>query len=222
MALRKKTVQMKKTDRTRDAGDVHGEVGRTAAAQGDLAFESVGAAFLVVDRAGWVLRSDGWERVLKTPTPARIPAQGDDPNPLLDGVTAALEEARRLAGPTRRMVSIELDRERFYTVSAGPIGGKGEGAAAALVMEITELFSLGPREGDAIRQLAHDLRTPLTSMSGAVELLESGRLGQLTPEQVRLLEMLGKGMQMMMSLLDDASARAKSAQEGGAPRRVSA
>src|SRR2546425_112976 len=54
---------------------------------------------------------------------------------------------------------------------------------------------------------------PLTSMSGAVELLESGRLGQLTPEQVRLLEMLGKGMQMMLSLLDDASARAKSAQQ---------
>ncbi len=211
----------KKTDRSRkrDQPPAQGE-GRRETAQEDPTFDSVGAAFLVVDRAGWVLRSDGWERVLKTPTPARLPAE--EPNALLEGVTAAVEEARRLAGPTRRMVSLELDRERFYTVSAGPIGGRGEGAAAALVMEITELFSLGPREGDAIRQLAHDLRTPLTSMSGAVELLESGRLGQLSPEQVRLLEMLGKGMQMMMSLLDDASARAKAAQEAGARKRASA
>jgi signal transduction histidine kinase len=49
-------------------------------------------------------------------------------------------------------------------------------------------------------------------MSGAVELLESGRLGQLTPEQTRLLGMLGKGMQMMLSLIDDASTRAKAVQ----------
>jgi len=187
-----------------------------AAAHGEIGFESVGAAFLVVDRAGWVLRSNGWEEVLKAPTPARIPAAAEEPNALIEGVTAAIEDARRLARPARRIVSVELDRQRFYTVSAGPIGGKGEGAAAALVLEITELFSLGPREGDAIRQLAHDLRTPLTSMSGAVELLESGRLGHLTPEQVRLLEMLGKGMQMMLSLLDDASARAKTAQEDAA------
>src|SRR4029077_4181609 len=90
-----------------------------------------------------------------------------------------------------------------------------------LVLDITEAFGLGPREGDSIRELAHDLRTPLASMSGAVELLESGRLGQLTPEQARLLGMLGKGMQMMLSLIDDATARAKAAQaaDGGAVRR---
>src|SRR5947209_2189395 len=46
------------------------------AAQGDIGFQSVGAAFLVVDRAGWVLRSNGWEEVLNAPTPARIPAAG--------------------------------------------------------------------------------------------------------------------------------------------------
>ena len=195
---------------------------QSGTAQTDIGFQSVGAAFLVVDRSGWVLRSNGWEDVLKAPTPARIPAAEEEPSALIEGVTAAIDDARRLAAPTRRIVTLELDRQRFYTVSAGPIGGRGEGATAALILEITELFSLGPREGDAIRQLAHDLRTPLTSMSGAVELLESGRLGQLTPEQVRLLEMLGKGMQMMLSLLDDASARAKTAQEVDARGRATA
>src|SRR3989442_8819943 len=196
--------------------------GASGTAQGDIGFESVGAAFLVVDSAGWVLRSNGWEKVLNAPTPARVPPAEEEPNALIEGVSAAIDDARRLAAPARRIVTLELDRQRFYTVSAGPIGGRGEGATAVLVLEITELFSLGPREGDAIRQLTHDLRTPLTSMSGAVELLESGRLGQLTPEQVRLLEMLGKGMQMMRSLLDDASARAKTPQEADARGRAAA
>src|SRR2546425_950526 len=207
-------------ERGGNGGQGHGS--RAGTAQGEIGFESVGAAFLVVDRAGWVLRSNGWEEVLQAPTPARIPAADEEPNALIEGVTATIDDARRLAGPARRIVSLELERQRFYTVSAGPIGGKGEGATAALVLEITELFSLGPREGDAIRQLAHDLRTPLTSMSGAVELLESGRLGHLTPEQVRLLEMLGKGMQVMLSLLDDASARAKTAQQTDARGRATA
>ncbi len=82
------------------------------------------------------------------------------------------------------------------------------------------MFGLGPGEGDSIRQLTHDLRTPLSSMSGAVELLEAGRLGQLTPEQTKLLGMLGKGMQMMLSLLDDASARARAAQSASALDRA--
>ena len=59
-------------------------------------------------------------------------------------------------------------------------------------------------------------------MSGAIELLESGRLGQLTPEQARLLGMLGKGMQMMLSLIDDASVRAKAAQAADGRGRATA
>lgn len=174
--------------------------------------DCLGAAVVVVDRTGSVLRADGWRKVVDAPVPSRIPPSDDVPDQLLDGIGAAIDEARRLVAPTRRVVAVELDKRRFYSVSAGPLGARGDGDAAALVLEITDAFGLGPREGDSIRELAHDLRTPLASMSGAVELLESGRLGQLTPEQSRLLGMLGKGMQMMLSLIDDASARAKAAQ----------
>ncbi len=148
--------------------------------------DCLGAAVVVVDRSGSVLRASGW------------------------------------CAPTRRVVAVELDKRRFYSVSAGPLGAGGDGQAAALVLEITDAFGLGPREGDSIRELAHDLRTPLASMSGAVELLESGRLGQLTPEQVRLLGMLGKGMQMMLSLIDDATTRAKAAQAADGRGRATA
>ena len=167
------------------------------------------------------MRSSGWEKLANAPVPSRIPPADDFPDQLLDGIAAAIEEARRLSGPTRRVVGVELDKRRFYSVSAGPLD-PACGRTAALILEITDAFGLGPREGDSIRELSHDLRTPLASMSGAVELLESGRLGQLTPEQTKLLGMLGKGMQMMLSLIDDASARAKAAQEDAGRGRATA
>jgi len=178
-----------------------------------LEMEGLGAAVVIVDRSGSVVRASGWEKVANVPVPTRIPAGDDLPDQLLDGIGAAIDEARRLSRPARLVVGVELDKRRFYSVSAGPLNHGDDGRTAVLVLEITDAFGLGPREGDSLRQLSHDLRTPLASMSGAVELLESGRLGQLTPEQAKLLGMLGKGMQMMLSLIDDASARAKAAQE---------
>jgi signal transduction histidine kinase len=182
------------------------------AAESGLEHLDLGAALVVVDRSGWVVRSSGWEGALQKPVPARIPPAEEDLDILLEGIAAAIDDARRLSDRAHRLVSVVLERQRFYSVSAAPVDHDRDGSMAVLVMEITDVFGLGPREGDSIRQLSHDLRTPLTSMSGAVELLESGRLGRLAPEQVRLLDMLGKGLQMMLSLLDDASARAKVAQ----------
>ena len=182
----------------------------------------LGAALLVVDRSGWVVRSSGWEAALRKPVPARVPPDEEDLDMLLEGIAAAIDDARRLSARAHRLVSVVTERQRFYSVSVVPVGTARDGSMAVLVMEITEVFGLGPREGDSIRQLSHDLRTPLTSMSGAVELLESGRLGKLTDEQVRLLDMLGKGLQMMLSLLDDASARARAAQAAEGRGRATA
>lgn len=175
--------------------------------------EALGAALVVVDPDGTVIAAPGWEKAFGSPPPARIP-QEEDPEELVQGVAAALEEGRRRATPTCRMVMVELDRKRYYSVAAGPLlSDRRRGRAAAIVMEVTDALGAGPREGDAIRQLAHDLRTPLTSISGAAELLESGRLGRLTPEQAPLLEMMQKGLQLMLSLIGEASARARALQE---------
>lgn len=215
--MSKKASQVKPGERVR-GGELRSAAARLAEPAAEPGLDRLGAALVVVDRSGWVVRSSGWEEALHVQVPARIPSSEEDPDALLEGIAAAMDDARRLCGLARRLVAVVHERQRFYSVSAVPIDRNGEGGMAVLVMEITEVFGLGPREGEAVRQLSHDLRTPLTSMSGAVELLESGRLGRLTPEQVRLLEMLGKGLQMMLSLLDDASARAKAAQAGGGGR----
>ena len=216
----KKTSRRKPGGKSRGASRAAGDSRPTSAPT--LEMESIGAAVVIVDRGGSVVRASGWEKIANAPVPTRIPPADDFPDQLLDGIAAAIDEARRLSGPTRRVVAVELDKRRFYSVSAGPFDHGAGGRTAALILEITDAFGLGPREGDSIRQLSHDLRTPLASMSGAVELLESGRLGTLTPEQAKLLGMLGKGMQMMLSLIDDASARAKTAQEAAGRGRATA
>jgi signal transduction histidine kinase len=173
----------------------------------------LGAAALAVDSGNGIVAVDGWDAVVGAPAPARLPAEDAGPDALIDPLVAVIEESRRRGRPARRVVRVDVDRKRYYALAAGPAaGGPRNADVVALILEITEGFTVGPREGDDIRQLTHDLRTPLTSMSGAVELLESGRLGQVTAEQTRLLGMLQDGMQMMLTLIDDASARAKAAQ----------
>src|SRR5439155_1138398 len=81
-----------------------------------------GAAVVVVDRSGSVVRASGWGKVVDAPAPSRIPPSDDMPDQLLDGIGAAIDEARRLCAPTRRVVAVELDKRRFYSVSAGTLG----------------------------------------------------------------------------------------------------
>ncbi len=174
--------------------------------------EAVGAAFLVVDGSRRVLSSSGWEGLLGSPAPERIPERGEAEDDLLEGVGEAVDRAWSGDAPVHRVARMDVDRGRFYFISAGPPagspnGGEGErsGRAPVLVMEITAAFGAGPKEGEEIRQMAHDLRSPLTSMSGAVELLQSGRMGRLNPEQDKLLSLLNRGIAMMLDLIDKAT-----------------
>jgi hypothetical protein len=188
------------------------ELVRHAAPGAPPDLEAVGAAMLAVDDAGRIVSDAGWQNLIGSPAPDRLPEGGSGEDGLLEMVGAALEEAKGIDGSVNRVAHIDLDRRRYYFIAAGPIAGAGNGRkgcassySPVLVTEITGAFKAGPKEGEEIRQLAHDLRSPMTSMSGAVELLQSGRIGQVTPEQGRLLSMLRKGIDMMLVLIDRAT-----------------
>src|SRR3989442_6435339 len=123
--MAKKSSAKKANAKTRTSR--HEGTARTASAA-TLEMENVGAAVVIVDRSGSVVRASGWEKIADAPVPSRIPPVDDLPDQLLDGIAAAIEEARRLSGPTRRVVAVELDKRRFYSVSAGaptPRGARG-------------------------------------------------------------------------------------------------
>ncbi len=175
--------------------------------------EAVGAAMLTIDGSRRVLASPGWESLVGTPAPEWIPPRGEAEDDLLIRLGEAIDEAGAGHGPAHRVARVEVDKGRYYFIAAGHQSGEtnggGEGSkngrTPVLVMEITSAFSAGPEEGEDIRQLAHDLRSPMTSMSGAVELLQSGRIGEVPPEQNKLLSLLGRGIQMSIKLIDGAT-----------------
>ncbi len=182
--------------------------------------QAAGAALLLVDERGTVLGSAGWKEAFGDPAPAVIRDGGGDGEALLEAVASIVAEARQRRGRVRRCVEISLDRHRTYSISAGPVAGDGpEPETAVLALDITDGFRAGPKEGEAIRQLGHDLRSPLTSMSGAVEMLQMGRLGRLSAEQTRLVGMLQQGIELMLSLIDEATVHYRAAAGCDVPGR---
>ncbi len=181
--------------------------------------EAVGAAMLTIDGSRRVLASPGWELLVGSPAPERIPPRGESEDDLLIRLGEAIDEAGAGHGPAHRVARVEVDRGRYYFISAGHrngdtnggTNGPKSGRTPVLVMEITSAFNAGPEEGEEIRQLAHDLRSPMTSMSGATELLQSGRMGKVSPEQNKLLSLLSRGIQMSIKLIDGATEKYRGA-----------
>ncbi len=179
---------------------------------------SAGAALLLVGADGAVLGASGWEEAFGSPAPRRVETTDDAVDELLEAVATTVEEVRSRGGKIKRCVEIHLDRKRTYTIAAGPSDPETPGReTAVVVMDISDAFHAGPKEGEEIRQLGHDLRTPLTSMYGAVELLQTGRMGRLSSEQSRLLGLLQEGLERMLSLIDEATAIYRPAAPDGGP-----
>lgn len=72
---------------------------------------------------------------------------------------------------------------------------------AVLIMELTALLGQGDIAKDFVRQVRHDLRGPLTSMRGAVDLLLTGRLGPLEEKQTKVLGLVEKATRQMTAIV---------------------
>jgi signal transduction histidine kinase len=56
---------------------------------------------------------------------------------------------------------------------------------------------------DFVSMVSHELRTPLTSIRGSLELIESGRFGELPPRVGKLVGIAAKNVARMVRLADD-------------------
>jgi signal transduction histidine kinase len=167
--------------------------------------EPAAAAFLVVNGRGAVLDALGWETLSVEPPPRRIEA-GKTEHPIVRAIGQAVEEARRTRRPSVRRIEITLERARLYAIAAAPMPGETASGEIAVTVQETGGPEASQAEGKVIRQLGHDLRTPLTSISGAVELLQSGRLCPMAPQQERVVALMQKGVEAMIRLIDESTA----------------
>jgi signal transduction histidine kinase len=73
------------------------------------------------------------------------------------------------------------------------------------------------REAEILSNLLHDLRTPLTTLLGAAELLESGRLGGAPERAATLLKAVEGAGRQITAMLEQAAER-RSAPPAGEPQ----
>ncbi|HKQ96630.1 MAG TPA: histidine kinase dimerization/phospho-acceptor domain-containing protein [Candidatus Polarisedimenticolia bacterium] len=164
------------------------------------------AAFLIVDAEGLVTTIEGWETLAIDVPPTSLAPNGDYDSPLPRGLAALAAAARTSNRPEAEVFEVTTDREHFYAAVASPLPGPGRATRVALSVTETDPPQATDAEGRIIRQLGHDLRTPLTSISGGVELMQSGRLGGLQPQQERILGLMAKGVESMARQIDEATA----------------
>jgi PAS domain S-box-containing protein len=100
----------------------------------------------------------------------------------------------------------------FYTAIAGQLGVALENArlykevyryAGELANAVTELKVLDRLKDEFIQGVSHELRSPLALIRGYAELLDSGELGELTPEQQGPVEIIARRARMMGDMVQD-------------------
>jgi signal transduction histidine kinase len=106
------------------------------------------------------------------------------------------EEALRVPAP---------DGERIYVPRATPIYGEnGSVAGAAVVLQdITRLFRFDELKNNLVATVAHEFRTPLTSLRMAIHLCTEEAVGPLTPQQGDLLFAAREDCERLQTIVDD-------------------
>jgi two-component system, NtrC family, sensor histidine kinase KinB len=176
------------------------------------AIESLPDPVVVFDRAGKILAANQAARtLLRLPADEQAARLGDvDPAP-----RAAIERARAhvLAGrgayvPQGYEEAVRLTvggTERQFLPRGSALyepGGAIAGVAVTL-QDVTRLRHFDELKTDLVATVAHEFRTPLTSLRMAVHLMLEQAAGPLTDKQAELLYAAREDCERMQSMVDD-------------------
>ena len=111
-------------------------------------------------------------------------------------VPKGLEEA--VAVPTREGV-------RYLLPRANPVSGEDGAVVGATIVlqDVTRLRRFDELKTDMVATVAHEFRTPLTSLRMAIHLCTDGVVGSLTPKQSDLLYAARDDCERLQSIVDD-------------------
>lgn len=68
---------------------------------------------------------------------------------------------------------------------------------------VTRLKDLDRAKDDFVSTVSHELRTPMSSIIGSAEMLADGMLGDLRPDQQRMVEVISRNGDRLLALADD-------------------
>lgn len=149
-------------------------------------------------------------------TDLRLATAHDNPLATVDPpLRAALEHARDhvLAGKgpyvprgfEDAVAVASVEGERWYLPRAAPLyGDEGRVTGATLVVQdVTRLRRFDELRDNMIATVAHEFRTPLTSLRMAIHLCVEGAAGELTPKQLDLLGAAREDCERLQVIVDD-------------------
>lgn len=122
------------------------------------------------------------------------------PLAILVGFWDALREDASAGEPSLLRVECEVSSTYLWAHSIALSEGE-ESGHLILVADLTAHVAGAEPVQRLVAQLTHDLRSPLTSISGAAELLLSGRVGSLQKTQQKLVRIVDDGATKMTSII---------------------
>jgi len=94
---------------------------------------------------------------------------------------------------------------RFFLPRASPVYAEASGISAATVIlqDVTRLKRFDELKNDLVATVAHEFRTPLTSLRMAIHLVAEEAVGPLTPKQAELLASARQDCERLQGIVDD-------------------
>ena len=95
--------------------------------------------------------------------------------------------------------------ERVFIPRAMPLYGEtgAVNGAAVIIQDVTRLFRFDELRNDLVATVAHEFRTPLTSLRMALHLVTEEVVGPLTPKQSELLFAAREDCERLQTIVDD-------------------
>lgn len=158
-------------------------------------FDRLTVGVMVLGADGEVLRRNVQIEAVVAPTALA------DPNRLVRRIAALAQRCSEAnAEQTENFEAIRPGGEAGVRATAVPLP---EGGAVITFERLSNSADVDQRVQQFVGQITHDLRTPLTSILGASDLLLSGRVGVPDDRHLRLLKIVSEGTQRLAAQLSD-------------------
>lgn len=118
-------------------------------------------------------------------------------------VASVLQEAATNQQVIHQTISEQngVQQENHFSVYAAPLEGGAEGECLAVISDITRMTKLEQMRRDFVSNVTHELKTPLTSIRGSIELLRSADRDEETRQY--FYEVLDIEAERLRHLIDD-------------------
>ncbi len=181
-------------------------------------FRSMAEAVIVLDHEGRILRCNQAAGRLFSFEPTEVALRDIQEVIRLADVQQFFEQTMQQDSPAEAVITVSAGRERILSANGARLRSEssGQDAGALLVFhDITRLKRLETMRRDFAANVSHELKTPITVISGFVETLRDGALHE--PDAERFLDIIARNVRRLRTIIEDllALARLEQEEEGG-------